>query len=130
MQSFLNMKVPRLLAVKGRASEDYEFTIRMFLLENDSGAWQETQDTQAFSGGSVVGSDDIQYDMQVYDDVLYDSDAAYTSTVVDFIWTQYLDIPAHSMKIKIESVSANSEFLLSGYQLQGYITLARPIENA
>lgn len=130
MQSFLNKKIPRLLAVRGRASEDYEFTIRLFLLENDStGDWVETQDTGSYAGGGVVGSDDIQYDMQLYDDVLYDSDAAYTSTVVDFIWTQYLDIPAYSIKVKIESVSANSEFLLYGYQLQGFVTLARPIEN-
>ena len=122
--SFLHEKIPRLLGVHGRASEDYEFTIRMFTL------WKNTeyQDTFTFSGSGVVADDEVLYDENQYDKLLYDVDGGFTSTVLDILRTKYPTRTANKIKLKLEDVSANQSFAFKGYELSGFIGLGRPIQ--
>jgi len=122
MGSFIYPKILRILAVHGRASEDYEFTIRQFVLYKGV----ENQYTTTFRGGGVVSSSDVLWDDVVFDDVLFNADVGYTSTVLDILKTAYLTKPAHKLKLKIEDVSANQEFAFYGYEIKGFIGYSRP----
>lgn len=124
MGSFLHEKIIRLLGVHGRASEDYEFTIRIFTLWKN----EEFQDTFSFSGGGVVTDDEVLYDTSEYDKLLFDVDGGFTSTVLDILRTKYPTRPANKIKLKIEDVSANQEFRFMGFELSGFIGLGRPIQ--
>ncbi len=124
MGSFLHEKIIRLLGVHGRASEDYEFTIRIFTL------WKNTeyQDTFTFSGGGIIADDEVLYDTSEYDKLLYDVDGGFTSTVLDILRTKYPTRPANKIKLKIEDVSANQEFRFMGYELVGFMGPGLPIQ--
>jgi hypothetical protein len=122
--SFLQLKIPRLLAVQGRASEDYEFTIREFLQYKNT----LYQDTNTFVGGGVASTTDVIYDDILYDAVLYDADGAFIGTVIDFVKTAHLKQKFNMIKFKIENVSANQEFAFYGYELRGFLGGMRPLE--
>jgi|GEM_PF-4303335 len=128
--SFLNSKVPRLFAVSGRASEDYQFTIRQYMLVYNYATEQmeEQQETTIFRGGGAVSGDDVLWDDILWDDVLWDADGGYTNTVRDFIHTEYLRKPVHKLKLKIESVSANQQFAFYGWECQGIIGARKPLK--
>jgi hypothetical protein len=125
MGSFANMKIGRILYLHGRASEDYEFTTRVFYNKASAGTSTETQVTEAFSGGGAVSGESVMYDEAMYDDVLFDSDGSYTNVVVDILRSMYLKRDFNKVKLKIESVSANQEFAFYGWELRGYIGEAR-----
>ena len=124
--SFINYKVGRDLFLHGRASEDYEFTQRVFLNLVEAGTATESQITQAFTGGGVVGAESVMYDEALYDTVLYDSDGSFTNVVIDIMRSMDIDYDYNKIKFKIESVSANQEFLFYGWELQGFLGDWRP----
>ena len=123
MGSFLHPKVPRLLACAGRASEDYEFTTRQFLLWNGT----EYQATSQFSGGGVAAGEDVLYGQNLNGKLLYGVDGGFTSTELDYMKTAFVLQPAHKIKLKIEDVSANQNFAFYGYEIRGYIGVPRPM---
>jgi len=122
--SFLHEKIIRLLGVHGRASEDYQFTVRVFTL------WKNTeyQDTYSFSGSGVVADSEVLYDENLYDKLLYDVDGGFTSTVLDILRTKYPKRYCNKIKLKLEDVSANQSFYFYGYELHGFLGLGRPIQ--
>ena len=121
--AFDNLKIPRSIAVHGRASEDYSFTIRRFHLSKNT----ESQYTDTFTGGGVVSSDDVLWDEVLFDSVLFDADGAYTNVVVDIAKSAYIKNPAHKIKLKIEDVQANNEFSVFGFVVRGFVGEARMI---
>jgi hypothetical protein len=122
--SFLQLKVPRLLAVQGRASEDYEFTVRQFVQYKNI----LYQSTKTFRGGGVASTVDVYYDAVLYDSVLYDTDGAFIGTVVDFVKTTHLTQKFNMIKFKIENVRANQAFAYYGIELNGYLGNRRVLE--
>jgi hypothetical protein len=122
--SFLQVKTPRLLAVQGRASEDYTFTIRQFIQYKNT----LYQDTKTFIGGGVASITDVYYDDIVYDSVLYDTDGAFIGTVIDFVKTTHLLRKFNMIKFKIEEIRANQAFAFYGYELRGFGGQSRPLE--
>jgi hypothetical protein len=122
--SFLQLKTPRLLAVQGRASEDYTFTVRQFIQYKNT----LYQDTKTFTGGGIASTTDVYYDDIIYDSVLYDTDGAFIGTVIDFAKTTHLLRKLNMIKLKIEEVRANQEFAFYGYELRGFIGGIRPLE--
>ena len=126
MGSFSNYKIGRDLFFHGRASEDYEFTIRLFMNTVEEGTATETQVAEAFTGGGAVSGESVMFDEALFDDVLYDSDGSYTSVVVDIMRSMYVDYDYNKIKFKIESISANQEFLFYGWELFGYLGEKRP----
>lgn len=124
--SFANYKVGRDLYFHGRASEDYEFTIRIFLNTVEGGVAAEDQITETFTGGGAVSGESVMFDEAMYDDVLFDTDGSYTNTVSDIMRSLYLDYDYNKIKLKIEDISANNEFGFFGFELRGFIDEARP----
>jgi hypothetical protein len=115
--SFKHYKIPAVLHVHARASEDYTFTIRRFHLYKNT----EEQYTKVLSGGGVVSDNDVLYDTVLYDAVLYDADGDYDNTIIDVMKSIYINKPFQKIKLKIESVNANSQFKFYGYELEGYV---------
>jgi hypothetical protein len=122
--SFLQLKVPRLLAVQGRASEDYEFTIRQFMQYKNT----LYQTTKTFRGGGTASIVDVYYDYVLYDSVTYDTDGEFIGTVIDFTKTSHLLQKFNMIKLKIEGIRANQEFAFYGYELTGWLGMRRPLE--
>ena len=92
----------------------------------EAGTATESQITQAFTGGGVVGAERVMYDEALYDTVLYDSDGSFTNVVIDIMRSMDIDYDYNKIKFKIESVSANQEFLFYGWELQGFLGDWRP----
>jgi hypothetical protein len=120
----MSEKVLRMMSIFGRASEDYSFTIRLYLNTGDNTPDQRTFD---FSGGGVVSSEDVLYDDELFDEVLFDADGGYTNVIYDWMKSQMLTKKAYLVKIKIEEILANTEFALYGFELRGYINYVRPV---
>ena len=118
INSFMNAKTLRSFAVFGRASEDWNFTIRIFC--NQRGT--TSQSTYIFTAGTFVQGEDVEWDTFLFDKFMWDSNPGYTNVVVDFMKPHLLtQSRVNLVKFKIEDVSANQEFALYGLQLKGNI---------
>jgi hypothetical protein len=124
--SFANYKVGQDLFFHGRASEDYQFTIRLFLNTVEGGVATEIQITDTFTGGGAVSGESVMYDEALYDDVLFDSDGSYTNVVSDIMRSMEAGYDFNKIKFKIEDISANNEFAWYGWEFRGFVDDARP----
>lgn len=132
--SFMTEKVFRSLAVSGHASEDYEFSVREFILERNYDPTSELaykfsteQHVHDFKGGGVVSDEDVTYDEIIYDDVMYDSESDYAASEKDFLHGDDMANPGYKLKLKIEDVSANQDFVFYGFEVRGFYGFARII---
>ncbi len=124
MENFMSEKVFRMLSITGRASEDYEFALRLIL---NTGKNIPSSVIYKFSGGGVVHPQAVLYDDLLFDKTLYDADGDYTNVVFDWTKSKLLNSKAYRVKIRIENINASSEFALYGMELRGYINYVRPI---
>jgi hypothetical protein len=125
-------KVFRRVGISGRASEDYNITVREYVLERDydpdsANAYQFTveQHTHTFVGGGAVSGTDVLYDDIIYDDVMYDTESDYVATLKDFLHGDDMSYPGYKLKLKIEDVAANQDFVFYGFEIRGYFGYAR-----
>ena len=118
MNTFINDKTLRSMASYGRASEDWEFSIRLFT--NSRGTI--TQTVYSFGPEAFIQGEDVLWDTFLFDKFMFDSCPGYTNTVVDFMKPKLLtQHKVNLVKFKIESVQANQSFALYGISLKGYM---------
>jgi hypothetical protein len=116
IDSFINSKTLRSMAIFGRASEDWSFKIRVFT--NSRGT--VTQTLYSFATDNSIAGSTVMWDTFAFDKYMFDSNPGYTNVVVDFITPKMLtQSSVNLVKFKIESVQANQEFGLYGISLKG-----------
>ena len=118
MGDFARSKTLRNIVSYGRASEDWSFSIRLFI--NSRGTISQT--VYDFSAEAFIQGEDVLWDTFLFGKFMWDSNPGYTNVVVDFMKPHLLtQNGVNLIKAKIESVSANQEFALYGITLSGFV---------
>ncbi len=118
MGNFATSKTLRSMASFGKASEDWSFTIRLFVDKRGT----VSQDTYKFSTGAAIQGANVLWDTFVFDKYLWDSNSGYTNVVVNFMKPKLLtQNGVNLLKLKIEGVSANQEFSFHGAVIKGFL---------
>lgn len=114
---FARSKTLRSMVSYGGTSEDWSFDIRLFT--NSRGTVSQT--VYEFSAGTFVQGEDVLWDTFLFDKFMWDFNSGYTNVVVDFMKPKMLtQSNVNLIKVKIENVSANTQFSLYGISLSGY----------
>lgn len=115
-------KTLRQLYTYGRASEDYQFVIRLY---RNEGGNVIKNDLFSFEGGGEVSDEDVLFDTIMFDNATFDNESGYTNVVYDFVKSKLPTRHGKLFKLKIEQIAANQEFLWYGFECRGFI--ANPI---
>ena len=122
IENFASYKVPRALFTYGRASEDYKFNIRLYRNEGNNIV---NQDLYSFEGGQAVPGEDVLFDEALFDRQLFDNDSGFTNIVYDYKNATHLTKRGYKFKLKIEGISATSEFTWYGFEIRGFISMPK-----
>ncbi len=117
---FARDKTLRSIISYGKASEDWGFNIRLFT--NNRGIINQT--VYNFTTGIFVQGQNVLWDSFLFDKFMWDSNPGYSNVVVDFMKPRLLtrnNTKLNLLKIKIENVNANQDFLLYGVTVKGFL---------